>query len=109
MLNILAILFTQTELTPELQMDIFFVLKTMIKTYFKDDEKKIRELLKMIMETYSENEKKELIKLIRIAIGPIEEKEYKYLSLYENTHFGFGNKTRKQRQNNRKNEKTIRT
>ena len=51
MLNILAELFTQTELTPELRMDIFFVLKTMIKTYFKDDEKKLRELLKMIIET----------------------------------------------------------
>ena len=64
MLNILAILFTQTELTPELQMDIFFVLKTMIKTHFKDDEKKLRELLKMIMET-------------------IPKPDYKNMSLYE--------------------------
>jgi len=46
MLNILAILFTQTDLTPELQMDIFFVLKTMIKTHFKDDEKKIKGAVK---------------------------------------------------------------
>ena len=64
MLNILAGLFTQTELTPELRMDIFFVLKTMIKTYFKDDEKKLRELLKMIIET-------------------IPKPDYRNMSLYE--------------------------
>ena len=63
-LDILARLFTQAELDSEWQLDIFFVLKTMIKTHFKDDEKKLRELLKMIIET-------------------IPKPDYRNMSLYE--------------------------